>query len=133
MNRFKLKLPLAPENRIVRWANAISAFYGHPLYLVGSQLYEKKKPSDVDIVCPIPDAEFAIRYGDVEQWQDEGISGLYSELRWDWADDCYKRSMAGTSDTKMVIDFKVQPMSHWLGYSGIHTAFPPVRLDTRPE
>lgn len=127
----KLQLPLAPENRLVRWANAIRAFYGHPIYLVGSQITAKANPRDVDVVCVIPDDEFCLRYGPVEKWQSEGESGFYSFVRWSWSDDCVKKSLHGMKETGLSIDFKVQAQSIWDGYENIRKAFPPYKLDTR--
>lgn len=119
----KLQLPLDKSHRLVRWANSISAFYGHPLYLVGSQITGKENPSDVDIVCPIPDDEFTLRYGSCEAWCDEGCTGLYTEIKWDWADDCLKRSLSAMRETGLRVDFKIQPYCQFLGYGHIMKAF----------
>ena len=129
----KLCLPLLPEHKLVKWANQIRGFYGHPVYLVGSQITGSDRPRDVDIVCAIPDNEFELRYGSVDDWCQEGGTGLWTEVRWKWADDCSKKSLDGMRDTKLQIDFKVQPMAQFNGYSNIHKQFPPVKLDTRNE
>jgi len=133
MRRVKLDFPLSPDSRLVRWANSISVFYGHPVYLVGSQLTGKQYPSDIDLVCPIPDEEFDARYGDLGDWLQEGGTGIYTDVRWDWANDCHKRSIDGMLSTKRVIDFKVQPFAQWFGYSYLWKEFPPVQVSTRPE
>jgi hypothetical protein len=130
-HRVKLKLPLAPENRLVRWANAIRGFYGHPVYLVGSQITGSEDPRDIDIVCSIPDQEFELRYGSVQQWIQEGESGLWTDVRWIWSDDVVKKCLHGMKETKLQIDFKVQPETHFKEYANIHAAFPPVQIDTR--
>lgn len=127
----KLELPLDPTHKLVRWANHIRNFYGHPIFLVGSQITTKENPRDVDVVCAIPDAEFELRYGSVGQWSDEGGTGIYTEVRWKWGDDCVKRSLDGMQDTGLIIDFKVQPMAQFKGYAHVHKEFPPYKLDTR--
>lgn len=127
----KLKLPLSNEHKIVRWANSMRGFYGHPIYLVGSQITGKDNPRDVDVICAIPDNEFQLRYGDVNAWMDQGLTGIWTEIRWRWPDDCVKRSLDGMEATGLIIDFKVQPMAQYKGYAHIHAQFPPYQLDTR--
>lgn len=127
----KLHLPLEPDHRLVKWANEIRGFYGHPVLLVGSQIMGQENPRDIDIVCAIPDEEFELRYGKVGIWLQEGETGLWTEVRWKWADDCVKKSLDGMRDTKLQIDFKVQPMAQFNGYKYIHDSFPPCKLDTR--
>jgi hypothetical protein len=127
----KLRLPLDKTHKLVRWANAIRGFYGHPVLLVGSQITDAENPRDVDIVCAIPDHEFELRYGSVNDWLQEGGTGLWTEVRWKWSDDCVKKSLDGMRDTGLQIDFKVQPMAQFKGYEHIHKAYPPVKLDTR--
>lgn len=128
----KLKLPLSPENKLVRWANSIRVFYGHPVYLVGSQL-TKENPRDVDVCCILPDDEFELRYGPVDQWIDEGCSGLYTNLRWNWGDDVVKKCMHGRKETKLEIDFKVIPQKFDIEQYGMgkEKFFPKLKLDTR--
>src|SRR4051812_25707708 len=43
------------------WANQIAARYGHPVYIIGSALFEER-PRDVDVVCILPDKEFRNRF-----------------------------------------------------------------------
>jgi hypothetical protein len=136
----KLKLPLEKiiinpgtdkerifEHKLVIWANSIRAFYGHPIYLVGSQLTEKENPRDIDIVCIIPNNEFELRYGSLNKWCDESGTGVYTEVRWSWADDCLKRSLSGMQETGYSIDFKIQAKTIALGYEDK----PKLKLDTR--
>jgi hypothetical protein len=127
----KLQLPLARENRLVRWANAIRGFYGGPVYLVGSQITGSDKPRDVDVICVISDDDFAMRYGNVQQFIEEGENGLWTEVRWAWSDDCIKKWRHGVKATGLNLDFKVQPQTQFDGYKNIHERFPPYKLDTR--
>lgn len=113
----KLQLPLAPENRLVRWANAIRGFYGHPVYLVGSQITGADNPRDVDVICVLPDDEFEMRYGSVQQWIEEGESGMWTDVRWNWSDDCIKKWKHGVRETKLNLDFKVQPHLNLLSHN----------------
>lgn len=129
----KLSLPLSVDHPLTKWSNQISGFYGHPIYLVGSQITGSDSPRDVDIICPIPNKEFELRYGDINEWLTEGGTGIWTDIRWKWANDCTKRSLDGMRCTDLKIDFKVQPMAAFNGYQHIHKEFPPVRLDTRGE
>lgn len=132
--RVKLKLPLGPTNRLVRWANAINGFYGHPVYLVGSQITGVEDPRDIDVVCILPDEDFEIRYGSISEWVDQGESGMWKTVRHKWSQDCVKKTKHGIKETRLDIDFKVVPKS-WSDdiYKGIQMEFPPVRLDTNPD
>ena len=130
---FKLNIPLGEESRLVRWSNAVAAFYGHHVYMVGSQLQNKVNPRDVDIVCAIPDKEFEIRYGSVEKYLDELKTGMYTDITWRVAADSNKKSLHGMKETKLPIDFKVQPVCQFMGYENIHKVFPPYQIDKMPS
>lgn len=115
----KLELPLSPDNLLVRWANEIRGFYGHSVYLVGSQVRGTEKPRDIDVCCILPDDEFEMRYGDVDQWIEEGESGMWTDIRWNWSDDVIKKWKHGMEycnrskqGFKYNIDFKVIPQKH---------------------
>lgn len=108
---------------LVRYANGIAGFYGHPVYLVGSQLY-KDHPRDVDLACIIPNNEFVKRYINqvevvgttdeekCEQWGLRYQSGLYNESNWAWAKDVSHKSLQGMDYTRMAIDLKVYPQQY---------------------
>lgn len=118
----KKDIPCLKKDLVVRWANGIAGFYGHPVYLVGSQLY-KDKPRDVDVICIIPDREFVLRYINqfevvghtdfekCQQWQMRYKSGLYNESNWVWAKDVLHKSLQGMYYTSLQIDLKVYPQS----------------------
>lgn len=126
----KLQLPLEPTHPLVRWANSIRGFYGHPVYLVGSQLTDKPDPRDVDVICVIPNDEFTLRFGDVYKWLDEGGTGQWTDVRWRWSDHCVKKWKQGCLETGLNLDFKVIPMCAHIGEYGDH---PTHRLDTRND
>ena len=108
----KLILPLGTTHKLREWANNVKFFYGHSVYLVGSQLTDKPNPRDVDIVCIIPDIEFEYRYGSVFDWIEEGDTGQWTDVRWIWSRDCVQRWREGCIYTKMNLDFKVLPRSY---------------------
>lgn len=103
---------------VKRWANHIAGFYGHPVYLVGSQL-TSKDPRDVDVICIIPDNEFVLRYinqqevvghSDVEkcqQWYLRWLTGLYDASNWTWCRDVSHKSLQGMDFCSQQIDMKV--------------------------
>ena len=125
----KLKLPLEKNHPLVKWANQIQEFYGYNVMLVGSQITGSESPRDVDIVCAIPDREFELRYGSVNDWVEQGKTGLWTEIRWKWANDCIKKSSDIIKSTGIQIDFKVQPMMVFNKYKHIHKQFPPHKLN----
>lgn len=125
-----MRLPASIRHRhslLRRWANGLRAFYGAPVYLVGSAL-RKRKPRDVDVRLRLSDADFFKRYAiTAEQWQEERATGLYSKEQWLYADDCVKRTREGQGQTFLPIDFQVYPARNWRRYRG-KARF---RLDTR--
>lgn len=113
-------------DQLIRWANAMSGFFGHPVYLVGSQL-TKEKPRDIDIVVVIPDNDFKLRYiaydheycknrhtvtDHVEQWRMRYKTGIYEPSNWLWWDDMCHKSLQGCLYTNSLVDFKVISQFH---------------------
>ena len=108
------------SDRLERYVNHLASFYGHSVYLVGSQLY-KEDPRDVDIVIIIPNSEFVLRYINqfetightdeekCEQWTLRYQSGLYNESNWVWAKDVSNKCLQAMKNIQMNIDFKVYP------------------------
>jgi len=126
----KLELPLRDDNLLIRWANRMRTYYGHPIYLVGSQLSDKTNPTDVDVVCIIPDKEFSLRFQvSIGDWHQERGCYIISESYWEWTDRCVKDSLNGMRYTKLKIDFKVYPETLDLVYRS--DIFPKLKLDTR--
>ncbi len=124
----QLRFPLSPDDRLVRWANMIRAFYGYPIWLVGSQLTEARS-RDVDVVCVLPDAVFALRYDTtVPTWIDQLQSGYFEEEMWAWSDDVVKKSQHGMTYTRHAIDFKTQPLTL---VTQLLLDAPRLQLDTR--
>ena len=126
----KLLIPLSIESWLVRWANRMRGYYGHPIYLVGSQLSDNPNPNDVDVICILPDAEFKLRFCNIDDWMNEGGTYMYTEpVRWKWSDRCIKDTLDGMAHTRMNIDFKVIPHSDALAYENK----PRLKLDTRED
>jgi hypothetical protein len=136
----KLKLDTLNETHsLVRFANKMCGFYGHPVFLVGSQL-NSETPRDVDVVCEIPDIEFKLRY--FSDWLDSDLTlnqevdkfflaihtGLHTEEHWNWYDDLSKKSLFGMRTLHIPIDFKVYPKSY---VNENFKGLPKLRLDTR--
>lgn len=124
--------PLDPHHALRRWANLIRGHYGHPVYLCGSWVKGKENPRDIDIICIIPDEEFEMRYGPVKDWEEEGRTGIWTEGRWKWADDCAKKWRHGQQfiQNRGTIDFKVLPQSHHDASGEKDRVY---QLDTRDE
>jgi len=135
----KIKQEFDETHRLVRFANKMCGFYGHPVYLVGSQL-TSGEPKDVDVVCIIPDDEFKLRWFP-DWWMGEGMikeeiekfylgihTGIHTEEHWNWYADMCKKTLFGIKPTNLPIDFKVQAQS----YADSHYKNrPKIRLDTR--
>ncbi len=110
-----------------RWANGIAAYYGVPVYLVGSALRESNHdPRDWDIRCCLPNYDFMVRYGSAEEWVAEGISGNWTRTRWRWSADCVKQTKhAWRATGALNVDFQTQPISEWERFNNE----PRLRLD----
>jgi hypothetical protein len=109
--------------------NGLRGLYGVPVFLCGSALLDANaEPRDWDIRITLPDAAFARRYGPVEQWEAEGLTGQYTKIRWRWSDDCVKQSKHAASLTGLNVDVQVYPAS----YAAHFKHRPRFRLDTRP-
>jgi len=106
-------IPCLQTNLLERWANLIRGFYGHPVYLGGSQLV-KDAPRDVDVFVIIPDDEFKLRYqcDDIKQWGLRYNNGLWDDSNWNWADDISHKSLQAMKFIRMQIDFKLYPQSY---------------------
>jgi len=127
---------------VIRWANHMSGFFGHPVYLVGSQLY-KTEPRDCDIVCIIPNDEFVLRYINqstvightddekADQWTLRYQCGMYNESNWLWCDDMSHKSLQGMNQTLQLIDFKVYPQGYIDRYQKTYREKPILRIDER--
>ena len=136
----KLNLELDETSRLVRFANKMCGFYGHPVYLVGSQL-TSETPRDVDLICIIPDEEFKMRwFPDWWTGSDDpkeaiekfylGIhTGIHKEEHWHWYQDMKKQSLFGMKGAHLPIDFKIQAESYSVSH---YIDSPKKRLDTRP-
>lgn len=136
----KLKIDsLSETHPLVRFANKMCGFYGHPVFLVGSQL-DSETPRDVDIVCEIPDDQFKSRY--FSDWWNAELSvaqevekfflgvhtGVHTEEHWNWYEDMLKKSLLGMKTLHIPIDFKVYPKSY---SENNFQDKPKLRLDTR--
>lgn len=125
--RPKAEIKCLKSNLVVREANKLAAFFGHPCYLVGSQL-TSETPRDIDLVVIIPDNEFVLRYinqrevightdlGKCQQWGYRFKSGLFDESNWQWAADVSHKSLQSMKRTSMNIDLKVYALSYHLEY-----------------
>lgn len=119
----KVEIKCLENDLVIRYANNVSGFFGHPCYLVGSQL-TKDNPRDVDLLIIIPDEEFVLRYinqhdaiGENDrqkcvQWGLRHINGLYNESNWKWAKDISHKSLQGMRFARAYIDLKVYPQSY---------------------
>ena len=125
-------------SKIVRFANKMVGFYGHPVYLVGSHLISEN-PRDVDILGIVPDEDFKIRWfpnwyrenskEEIEEFYLGIHTGIHKDEHWKYYADMMKQSFLGIKATYLPIDFKVQAQS----YSDSHfLEKPKLRLDTRP-
>ncbi len=97
--------------RALRWnANSLRAYYGVPVYLVGSALLDSNvRPRDWDVRIILSDADFERRYGiSAEVFRGSITDERWPDGRWHWADDCRKQSsvMAAHTGVKVVGQFE---------------------------
>lgn len=121
---------------LLRFANEMAGFYDSPVYLCGSALV-KPDPRDIDIRIQLNDDDFTLRYAGgvcstnaVNRWMEEGHTGAWTQLRWNWSADCTKRTKHAWKLTNLNIDFQVYPATYCeMRFSSA----PRVRIDEMPR
>lgn len=97
--------------RLVRFCAAMAKRYGSPVYLCGSAL-TKADPRDIDLRISLPDNAFEARYGGtVADWIEQGRTGQWGDVRWNWSEDCTRQTHLGWRETPMNVDLQVYPAS----------------------
>ena len=119
----KIKI-LMPE--LIRIANQMCAYYGGPVYLIGSSM-DNETARDIDIRCVISIEDFNRIYGSYSEFASEYISGNFGATTWKWADDRLKRCRDFYKQTGENIDFCVWAEPIW------NPEFTHLRLDTRKK
>jgi hypothetical protein len=114
-----------------RWANRLRGRYGVPVYLVGSALREDNPdPRDWDFRLTLPDEDFALRFGPVDEWRDEGYTGDWTRTRFRWSDQCVKDTKDAVAWMHLNADVQIYPASH---VAELYADQPRVRIDTFPD
>jgi hypothetical protein len=117
--------------RLRRFANSIRGLYGFPVFLVGSALSgSNPSPRDWDLRLILPNEEFTRHFGDYEKWSHEGTSGLWTDIRWKWSDECVKLSKQGWRECGLNIDFQIYPQDFADLMFPLHS-FPRMQVDSR--
>jgi hypothetical protein len=121
--------------QLLRFANEMAGFYQSPVYLCGSAL-SKPKPRDIDVRIELDDDDFALRYLGavsariaVPRWIEQGRTGQWTKIRWDWSADCTKRTKRAWKVTNLNVDFQVYPAS-WCAEH--YANEPKIRIDEMP-
>jgi hypothetical protein len=121
----------ALRSRFQRWANRLRGRYGVPIYLCGSALREDNPdPRDWDIRIALPDEDFAIRFGPVAEWIEEGHTGNWTRTRYRWSDQCVKDTKDFFAWCHLNGDVQIYPASH---VAALYGTEPRVRIDSFPE
>lgn len=116
--------------RLRAWADGIAGFYGAPVYLVGSALQDHNEhPRDWDIRVEMPDDDFSARFGSVEAWTTEAVTGQWGECRWRWSAECVKRTRDAWRWAMVNVDFQIYPLTH---AERAYGKMPKLRLDSMP-
>lgn len=117
--------------KLRRWANRLRGRYGVPIYLCGSALREDNPdPRDWDIRIMLPDDDFALRFGPVEEWRAEGCTGNWTRTRFRWSDQCVKDTKDFAAWVHLNGDVQIYPESHAATMYGDK---PRVRIDSFPD
>lgn len=117
--------------RLRRWANRLRGRYGVPIYLCGSALREDNPdPRDWDVRIMLPDVLFALHFGPVDQWRDEGCTGQWTRTRFRWSDQCVKDDKDFAAWVQLNGDVQIYPESH---AATMYAGLPRLRLDTFPD
>jgi len=116
------------RKKLRREANFLRAFYGMPVYLVGSALIDSNAdPRDWDIRIVLDDPQFRRRYGDPDDWYHQGQTGAWTRVRWRWSDDCVKQSKRSSAVLGVNVDLQIHPRVMAEAFKYQHR----FRLDTR--
>jgi len=110
--------------QLIKIGNQMYAYYGGPVYLVGSSL-NKEDARDVDIRVILSVADFERLYGNYQEFLSEYQSGNFGIVTWRWAEDRLKRCRALSAQIKQNIDFCCWGEDMWDAHY-LH-----LRLDTR--
>lgn len=116
---------ILPKLKII--ANQLYAYYGGPVYLVGTAL-EKEECRDIDIRVVVSNKDFDRLFGPVDVFLKEYSSGEFGLTTWRWAEDRLKRCRLLYDRYRIRIDFCCWVESMWDGVNNKH-----LRLDTREE
>jgi hypothetical protein len=116
------------RQRLVAEANSLAGLYGAPVFLVGSAIrVDNQIPRDFDLRVPLKDFDFQIRFGgSAGDWEEQGVTGDWQGVRWQWSDDCVHQSKNATMNVHHLCDVQIQPLSYFEKHGG-----PRIRLDTR--
>lgn len=99
------------------YAKRVAKFYRLPIYLVGSALIDaNEKPRDWDLRMRMPDDRFRERFGDPLKWTIEGQTGQWTDVRWQWSNECTKRSREAWRACRVLVDFQIYPPSYWKNF-----------------
>ena len=110
--------------KLTKLANHWYAYYGGPVFLIGSAL-EKEEPRDIDIRVVVTKEDFERLYGKYEDFSKEYVSGEFGPCTWSWVEDRLKRCRLAYAETNANIDFCVFTRDMW------DTTVSKMRLDTR--
>lgn len=103
-------MELFTYDRLREWLGNIVTQFGGSAYLVGSAL-RTATPRDIDLRLLLPDVEFEKLFGPVQQWVEEGRTGNWSEVRWNWSKYCTRLTHSGWEELGTNIDFQIYPES----------------------
>lgn len=128
--------PAIVLEQLLRFANEMAGFYQSPVYICGSTL-SKANPRDIDVRIELADDDFALHYSGavsasvaIPRWIEQGRTGQWTKIRWDWSADCTKRTKRAWKLTNLNIDFQVYPAS-WC--SEHYANEPKIRIDEMPN
>lgn len=99
------------QGRALRgWACLMASRYSRPVYLVGGAL-EDPVPRDFDVRVILSGSEFEARFG---KWKTGSNASLLDLDEMDverrWHVEMAKMNKQGSSQTRLLVDFQVQPM-----------------------
>lgn len=80
------------------------------MWLVGSALKDgNAKPRDWDIRIVLSEQAFARRFGDSDIWQEEAVTGRWTDVRWRWSNECIKQGVWASGYSGLNVDFQIFP------------------------
>lgn len=99
-------IAIPSESSLTNIANTIAADFCCPVYEIKKELGD---PKCIEIVCIIPQEQFKLRYGSVEEFDNSFRLGQSSDVYWAWAIACLSNSIVASKRLECFVQVQIYP------------------------